>query len=60
VFVTASGRVGDVVVRESAGHPELDEAAASTIRRWLFEPARRGSEAVAVWVDLPVVFTIKP
>ena len=59
VFVAANGRVGEVIVRESAGDPALDEAAASTIRKWLFEPARRGREAVAVWVELPVVFTIK-
>ena len=59
VLVAANGRVGDVIVQESAGHPDLDRAAADTVRRWLFDPARRGSEAVAMWVELPVNFRLK-
>jgi protein TonB len=59
VFVAVDGRVGDVVVKESAGHPDLDQAAADAVRRWRFEPARRGSEAVAMWVLLPVEFRLR-
>lgn len=59
VLVEADGRVGDVVVQTSAGHPDLDQAAAQAVRRWRFEPARRGSEAVAMWVLLPVEFHLK-
>jgi periplasmic protein TonB len=51
--------VADVVVQESAGHPDLDDAAAAAVRRWRFEPARRGAEAVAMWVLLPVEFHLK-
>jgi protein TonB len=59
VFVAADGRVGDVVIKQSAGHPDLDHAAAEAVRRWRFEPARRGSEAVAMWVLLPVEFRLR-
>jgi periplasmic protein TonB len=59
VFVAADGRVGDVVVKQSAGHPDLDAAAADAVRRWRFEPARRGSEPVAMWVLLPVEFRLR-
>lgn len=59
VFVAADGRVGDVVVKQSAGHPDLDQAAADAVKRWRFEPARRGSEAVAMWVLLPVEFRLR-
>jgi protein TonB len=59
VFVTVDGRVGEVVVRQSAGHPDLDEAAADAVRRWRFEPARRGAEAIAMWVLLPVEFRLR-
>ena len=59
VFVGADGRVGDVVVKQSAGHPDLDAAAADAVRRWRFEPARRGSEPVAMWVLLPVEFRLR-
>ena len=59
VFVAADGHVGDVVVKQSAGHPDLDAAAADAVRRWRFEPARRGAEAVAMWVLLPVEFRLR-
>jgi periplasmic protein TonB len=59
VFVAADGRVGEVVVKQSAGHPDLDAAAADAVKRWRFEPARRGSESVAMWVLLPVEFRLR-
>jgi len=59
VFVAADGRVADVVVKQSAGHPDLDQAAADAVKRWRFDPARRGSEAVAMWVLLPVEFRLR-
>jgi len=59
VYVAADGRVGDVIVHESAGHPDLDSAAADAVKRWRFEPARRGTEAVGVWVLLPVEFRLR-
>ena len=59
VFVGADGRVSEVVVRQSAGHPDLDAAAAQAVRRWRFEPARRGAEPVAMWVLLPVEFRLQ-
>lgn len=59
VLIARDGRVADVVVKESAGHPDLDEAAASAVRRWRFEPARRGNDPVAMWVELPVEFRLR-
>jgi periplasmic protein TonB len=59
IFVGADGRVADVVVKQSAGHPDLDRAATEAVRRWRFEPARRGGEAVAMWIELPVEFHLR-
>jgi protein TonB len=59
VFVAADGRVADVQVDQSAGHPDLDRAAMDAVRRWKFEPGRRGSEPVGMWVRLPVQFVLK-
>ena len=59
VHVLEDGRVGEINVEESAGHPDLDEAATDAVRRWRFEPARRGEQAVAMWVRLPVEFRLK-
>lgn len=59
VHVLVDGRVGEVLVEQTAGHPDLDLAAADAVRRWRFDPARRGDEAVAMWVLLPVEFRLK-
>jgi protein TonB len=56
--VLASGRVGRVVVDGPSGHTDFDQAAVSAIKTWRFEPARRGAEPVAVWVRLPVRFSL--
>jgi TonB family protein len=58
IRVLESGRVGQVLIEKSAGYRDLDSAAAEAVKTWLFEPARRGKEAVAVWVLLPVKFEL--
>jgi protein TonB len=59
VHVRADGTIDDVQVSRSAGHAALDEAAAAAVARGRFEPARSGSEAVAVWVLIPVEFRLQ-
>ena len=57
--VLPTGRVVSVAVVRSAGHPDLDRSAVEAVQTWRFEPARRGKEAVAVWVTLPVRFQLQ-
>ena len=57
--VLENGRVGEVVVEQSAGHRDLDNAAAEAVKKWLFEPARQGKDPLAVWVILPVKFELQ-
>ena len=59
VLVADDGRVANVVVVQSAGHPDLDQAATEAVRRWRFEPARRGTDPIAMWVLLPVQFRLR-
>jgi TonB family protein len=56
--ILENGRVGEVLVEKSAGHPDLDTEAADAVKRWLFEPARVGKQPVAVWVLLPIKFEL--
>lgn len=56
--VLSDGRCGPVSVLASSGYPMLDQAAASAIQRWRFRPAQRGDRAVAVWVEIPIVFRL--
>jgi protein TonB len=59
VHIRADGAVDEVQVSRSAGHVALDDAAAAAVARWRFEPARNGSDPVAVWVLIPVEFRIQ-
>jgi protein TonB len=59
VLVSEHGRVAEVIVKQSAGHPDLDQAAAAAVRRWQFEPARSGDEPVGMWVQLPFEFRLR-
>lgn len=59
VHVRADGGAGEVQLQTSSGSPRLDQSALDTVRRWKFVPARRGDEAVAAWVLVPIVFSLK-
>lgn len=59
VRVTASGRAETVEVHASSGSSRLDAAAHAAVMRWRFEPARRGTEAVADWVLIPISFRLE-
>lgn len=59
VEVGADGRPTDVAVSRSSGFPELDQAAAAAVRRWLFAPARAGGLAMASHVEIPVRFSLE-
>lgn len=58
VRVLENGRVGEVLVEQSAGFRDLDMAAMEAVKKWLFEPARRDKDPVSVWVMLPVKFVL--
>ncbi len=57
--VGADGRVGSVSVSESEPPGLFDEAARQAVRRWRFEPGRRGGEAVAVRVQQRLTFQLE-
>lgn len=59
VFVEASGAASKVEVSSGSGFERLDRSAANAVSRWKFVPARQGSETVAAWVLVPIVFSLK-
>ena len=59
VLVDRRGRVEELQVAESSGHPMLDRAAASTVAGWRFEPGRRGDQPVATTVMVPIRFNLQ-
>lgn len=58
VYVLQDGSVGEVKLKRSSGHQRLDQAALDAVRLWRYQPARRGSEAVATWFIQPVTFSL--
>jgi protein TonB len=56
--ITASGAVEEIQVVKSAG-PLLDAAAATAVRRWIYQPATRDKRAVAVYLDVTVSFALR-
>lgn len=59
VQVAADGSAQNVQLQTSSGYPRLDDIALDTVKRWKFIPARRGDEAVAATVLVPIVFSLK-
>jgi protein TonB len=59
VHVQTNGSIAEVRIERSAGHAALDQAAADAVSKWHFQPARSGSEPVAMWVLIPVEFRIQ-
>jgi protein TonB len=59
VYVSDRGLVEDVLIERSAGHQDLDLAAMDAVKKWRFEPAKRGTQPVAIWVMLPVRFELR-
>lgn len=59
VHVGADGRAGHVEIRHGSGYARLDRAAIDAVALWRFVPARRGSEPIAAWVQVPVTFELE-
>jgi protein TonB len=59
VLVGREGRVSDLRLLHSCGHAVLDEAAADSVRSWLFDPGTLDNDPVEMWVKVPVRFQLK-
>ena len=59
VRVSQDGRPVTISVQKSSGRDLLDTAAVEAVRGWSFVPAHQGSQAVAGWVTVPIVFHLQ-
>lgn len=59
VYVSTEGLADKVELKLSSGFSRLDQAAQETVGRWRFVPARRGDEAIAAWVQVPITFQLE-
>ena len=58
VYVSAAGLAEKVELKAGSGFARLDQAAEEAVSRWRFVPARRGEQAVAAWVQVPITFQL--
>jgi protein TonB len=58
VRVGTNGRALSIEISRSSGVPELDEAAREAVRGWTFVPAKKGTQPVEGFVEVPLHFHI--
>ena len=58
LLVDRFGQVRDAYVLPKTSVPALDGAALEAVRRWVWKPALANGHAVAVWVVIPVHFSL--
>jgi protein TonB len=56
--VLESGDCRQAGLKKSSGNPMLDRAALDAVRKWRFVPARRGSQTLVAWVEVPITFKL--
>ncbi len=59
VLVNSEGRVDDLKIETPSGFAMLDRAAIKAVRKWSFEPGRRGKVKISMRVRVPVTFKLK-
>ena len=57
--IGVDGKVVDSKVKQSSGHPELDQAAREGISLCRFRPATRNGKPVKQWMDMQYVWTLE-
>lgn len=55
-LVTKEGKIGDAIITD--GHPMLNDAAIAAVKKASFKPALQQHKPVAVWVQIPIRFSL--
>ena len=59
ILIGTDGHARDVELAKTSGYPNLDKAALSAVRRWVFEAARRDGATIETWATLKVRFKLR-
>jgi len=57
--VSPDGVSNRIEVKKSSGWEMLDQAALQAVQNWRFVPARKGTQAVTAWVEIPISFRLE-
>ncbi|MBI3594199.1 MAG: energy transducer TonB [Nitrospirae bacterium] len=58
-LINPLGMPEQIELKVSSGSSLLNDAALNAVRNWSFIPARKGSEPVSAWVEIPINFNLK-
>jgi len=59
VLVSKNGAVKDIRVFKSSGYKVLDRTAVRTVKKWIFEPGKKGNKPIEMWVRVPIRFVLR-
>lgn len=57
--ISVGGECQRAELKKTSGHEMLDHAALEAVKKWRFVPAKRGSQAVVAWVEVPITFKLE-
>lgn len=57
--IKTDGACNRVELRRGSGSEALDQAALEAVKKWRFVPARKGTQTVVAWVDIPITFKLE-
>lgn len=57
--IQEDGSCSKVELKRSSGTDLLDQAALEAVKKWRFVPARKGTQAISAWVDVPITFKLE-
>lgn len=57
--IQTDGSCSRVELKTSSGSNLLDQAALEAVRKWRFIPARKGSQVLVAWVEVPIAFKLE-
>ncbi|MGE5028285.1 MAG: energy transducer TonB, partial [Betaproteobacteria bacterium] len=57
--ISTGGECLRAELKKTSGAAMLDQAALEAVKKWRFVPAKRGSQAVVAWVEVPIAFKLE-
>jgi protein TonB len=58
VYILVNGTVGEIRLKQSSGFKRLDQAAMQAVKKWQYQPARKGQQAIDFWYVQPLSFSL--
>lgn len=59
VLIGVDGSAQAAELRQSSGHPRLDQAALDVVRQWRYVPGKRGGVPEPMWFNVPITFVLQ-